>query len=406
MRRLALLLVLSFILGATQIDVRIISSYSTPAQSPAYNAFMNFLQSNPDLKQYFGVPNFGLALTTPPNAKQTKGLLLMFDTRATTGNITQDKILARQYVHDVILTALQEGMRVAIITSPKSSLGQLVLTYLGIIIPTKVVVVGNESIVVPACNPGVKPLSVPQELHPIYKGVQVLPGACCMVPFVPDVVAPVSLGQGGKYCVIIRLTKLSDEMIILSWNGIYRDISSNPNVQKLLRNVVLYLAFKLQAKYPKTPYTVTVTKTITTTSVTTVTNNITVILSTTSWLTTTVYRTLTTTLFSTLTQFLTSTLTQTKTLYKTITSYITLTKSITTTITTTSNITITTVSKVTTTLYKTLYNTITTTVTKVKTDIKTAAGAAIGGIILGIVLALAIRGAGSKPKRTSLAEEW
>ncbi len=406
MRRLALLLVLAFVVGASKIDVRIISSYSTPAQSPAYNAFMTFLQNNPDLRQYFGVPNFGLALTAPPNAKETKGLLLMFDTKATTGNVTQDKILAKQYVKNVILTALQEGMRVAIVASPKSSLGQLVLYYLGIVIPTKVVVIGNKSAVVPACNQGVKPLAVPQELHPIYSGVRILPGSCCMVPFVPDVVAPVSLGQGGKYCVIIRLTKLSDEMIILSWNGIYRDISSNPNVQRLMRNVILYLAFKLPAKYPKKPFTVTVTKTVTTTKVTTVTNNVTVIMSTTSWLTTTVYRTVTTTLLSTITKFVTTTLTQLSTVYNTITSYATITKTVTLTTTVISNVTVTTVSTITTTLYKTIYNTVTTTLTKYKTDMKTAAGAAIGGIILGLVIALALRGMGSRPKRSALTEEW
>ncbi len=392
MRRIALLVTLGALLLAAKVDVRIVSSYPSPTSSPAYNAFMTFLQDNPDIREYLMPPNFGLALTTPPNPKQVTGLLLLFDERATTGNITQDKLLALQYVRDVILNALKSGLRVAIVSSPKSSLGQLVLYYLGII-------------VVPKCSPSVKPITVTKE-HPIYKGVQLLPGTCCMVPLVPDLVAPESLGMNGKYCVIIRLTKLGDEMIIMSWKDIYRDISSNPNAQQLLKNVILYLAHKIKAKYPKVPYTVTITKTVTETTTTTLINNVTIVVSTTSWLTTTIYKTVTTTLLSTIKQFVTTTLT--KTLYETVTSTVTTTKTVTSILT--SKITLTSIKTVTTTLtntiYKTLYSTVTTTVTEVKTDIKSVGGAAVGGIILGIVLALALKGMGSSRRRTALTEEW
>jgi hypothetical protein len=354
-----------------------------------------------------GQPSVGIALTNAPNPNAYSGVLLIFDANATTGNVTQDKALGKAYVEDVILPAIESGMRVALIVDPNSSIGQATLFYLGIMIPVNFVSTPKGIVAVPACAKNVKPVIPPKD-YPIYNGVNALPGACCMVPIVPDVVAPVSVGSNGKYCVVVRLTKLGDEMIIMSWNGIFRDISSNPSVQTMLKNVILYLAKELPAKYPKTPYTVTKTVTETTTYTTTLINNVTVVMTVTSTATTTLTltKTVTTTLYKTLTETLTTTLYSTVTLWRTLTTTVTefITNTTTITITSVSNVTLTVTKTITTTLFKTLYSTITTTTVEYKTDVKSVAGAAVAGIILGLIIGVAAKGAGGRKKEE--ISEW
>jgi len=243
MRKLAALLVLTAALvSAAKVDVRIVTSSPYPEGSEAYVALLSFVRAWPEALNYLPNPSdwsVGTGLTSPPNPRAFSGILLVFDNDASTGNITRDKELANAYVNNVILPAIKDRIRVALVVGPKSTLGQLVLYKLGLIIPTVPKNVSGRLVAAPSCAEGVRPLR-PASAHPIYSNVSALPSSCCMVPLVPDLIAPESVASGNRYCIVIRTSKVSDEMIILSWNGIFRDIASNPNVQKLMFNVIKY----------------------------------------------------------------------------------------------------------------------------------------------------------------------
>jgi len=417
MRRTLTLLLIIAIAFAAKVDVRIVTTSPNPQESQAYVALLTFVKERPQALAYVPSPSqwsVGAAVTSPPNPKVFKGILLVFDNDASTGNITRDKQLANAYVYNVILPALENGMRVALIVGPYSNIGQLVLYRLGLLIPTVPVNESGKFVPAPSCLSGVKPLQPSPELHQIYSNISALPASCCMVPIVPDVVAPASLGAKGKYCVVIRLTKLGDEIVIMSWKGIFRDISTNPNVQELLLNTLKYLAGYMPAKYPKTPYTVTKTVTTTTATTVTLTNNVTIIMTYTTTSTVTVSTTvtqiytttLTTTIFMTITKYINMTKVLTTTLYNTITS--TVTQVVTTTINNTVTYTTTLLSTVVTTLTKTVFNTVTTTTTIVKKEANAAmiGGAFVGGLIVGIIVIAIVTGRSSRGKAKSALEEW
>ncbi|NPA84890.1 MAG: hypothetical protein GXO07_02660 [Crenarchaeota archaeon] len=409
-RAIALLLMIGLVFA--KVDVRVVTTDQNPQQSQAYVALVTFVKERPEALKYVPPPSqwsVGPAVTSPPNPDEFNGVLLVFDNKATTGNITRDKILAKTYVNKVIIPALKDGMRVALIVGPYSDIGQQVLLRLGLFVPT--VLVNETGRIEPACLSGVKPIQPNPADHPIYSNISALPSSCCMVPLVPDVVGDGSLGSRGKYCVVLRLTKLGDEVIIMSWKGIFRDISTNPNVQELLLNVLKYLDGAYPARYPKKPYTVTVTTTATVTTTTTITNNITIIMTTTSTYTTTVITTstVTTTVTETLTKVITSyinvTKTVTTTLYNTVTT--TVTDVVTTTINNTITLTSTLTTTVTTTLLKTFYSTITTTTTVVKREanVTMLAGALLAGLIAGAAAIAVLMNRGGRSSRSPL-EEW
>ena len=410
------LLMFSIVVHAGKIDIRVVSS-NTPDKSVAYTsiqAFVNMLW-NSNITTWKSIitrpPQFGLTLTSVPNPKEYTGLLLVFDQNATTGNPVLDREIANAYVNQVILPALKSGMRVAIIASPYLAnpkngdwIGSIVLSKLGIVIGKCV-------------NNGT--LRINSSSHPIFRGVTELPGHCCLVPVVPDVVAPESLGNGKTYCVVLRVTKWSDEMVIASWRGIFSNITNDKQTQKLMKNIILYLAKELPSKYPsvKVVYKVStttvtavhnVTKTVTetVTKTQTVTNTTTVYKTLTTTVTKTVSTTLTTTRIILQTIINTLTTTVTKTLYSTVTK--TLTSTVTTTLTTTYTETLNLTTTISSTITKTLYRTMTVTTTSIKevTNYVLVAAALIVGIILALgAFALVGRGGGgSKGGEGSL--EW
>ncbi len=417
MKKLVIVLALAVLLSAGRVDIRVVTS-STPDNSLAYAAISGLIHNlenqNATWNQIITKPpQVGLTLTAVPNPKNYTGILLVFDQNATTGDPVQDKKIADSYVYDVILPAIKSGMRVAIVVSPHLTnklndgdyIGQAVLARLGLILAGKNCCTARE-------------IEVNSNLHPIYNGISSLPGRCCIIPIVPDVVAPASLGKDGKYCVVIRVTKWGDEMIIMGWKGILVNITSDSQTQQLMKNVLLYLAKELPAKYPKIK---TVYKTVTTTVVNnvTTTETVTSTVTQTQTVTTTLYSTVTTTVTQTLTKTVTETVSTTKlivqtiistvtntvttTLYSTVTTTVfqTLTSTVTTTLTTTYNIT----STVTTTLTKTLFNTVTTTVTKEVTNYVFTAAAFIIGLIIAFAASAALsRGGGGKSESTSI--EW
>ena len=416
MRKALVLILMIGIVFAAKVDVRIVTTSPNPQASQAYVALWTFVRERPEALNYVPPPSqwsIGPAVTSAPNPKAFSGLLLVFDNQASTGNITRDKQLANAYVYNVILPALKNGMRVALIVGPYSNIGQLVLYRLGLLIPTVPTNESGKLVAVPACLSGVKPIQPMPGLHPIYSNISALPAACCMVPVVPDVVAPASLGLKGKYCVVVRLTKIGDEMVIMSWKGIFRDISTNPNVQELLLNTLKYLAGVYPARYPKTPYTVTSTVTTTVTTTTTLVNNVTIIMTYTTTITNTVSTTVTetttvtSTVLSTVTKYINVTKTLTTTLLSTVTT--TVTNVVTTTINNTVTYTTTLTKTLTKTLVKTIFNTITTTTTVVKKEanVTMLGGAFVGGLIVGIIVIAVLMGrsGGSKSKGGAL-EEW
>ncbi|UXD22112.1 hypothetical protein IPA_01740 [Ignicoccus pacificus DSM 13166] len=412
-RALALIALALILVHAGKVDVRVISS-NTQDNSVAYSAisaFVNMLwkQNSTWSKIITRPPQFGLTLTAPPNPQNFTGILLVFDNNATTGNPYKDREIAEAYVNNVIIPAIKAGMRVAIIASPYIGspttgdyIGSIVLTKLGFAPFTG------------KCN-NVTRININQALHPIFKGVNALPGGCCLVPVVLDVIAPSSVGANGKYCVAIRVTKWSDEMIIMSWKGIFNTIAQDPNVQALMKNVLLYLAGELPAKYPKkeviyktvtTTTTVThnVTQTVTTTVTQTVTNTTTVYKTLTQTVTTTITNTTTLTTTRVIIQTIISTITSTfsTTLYSTVTTTVTqtVTSFVTTTLTSVQTVTAT----VTTTLIRTFYSTVTTTLVKETTNYVMAAAALIIGLIIAFAVTAAMGRGGGKSESTSV--EW
>jgi len=411
------LLMLGIIVHAGKVDIRVVSS-NLQDRSVAFTAIQAFVKMLQNSNSTFWKsiitkpPQFGLTLTSVPNPKEYTGILLVFDQNATTGDPVKDREIATAYVNQVILPALKSGMRVAIIASPYLAdvkngdwIGSIVLSKLGIVIGK--------------CSK-TSPIEVNATLHPIYKGVTKLPGHCCMVPAVPDVVAPESIGNGNAYCVIIRVNKWSDEMVIASWKGIFADLTGDAQTQKFAENVLLYLAKELPAKYPKVEVRVierTVTTTVT--MVHNITKTVTETMTTTRTVTnsTTIYRTLTTTLTETVTQTLTTTRIIIQTIISTITTTVpttifkTLTSTVTTTLTTTFNTTYTetlNITKtITTTLTRTVYSTLTVTTTSIKevTNYVLAAAALIIGIIIALgASALVGRGGGKGGESSSI--EW
>ncbi|ALU12591.1 hypothetical protein EYM_05520 [Ignicoccus islandicus DSM 13165] len=409
---LSLLLITTLYAG--KVDIRIISSNpidTSLAWSSIAGTVNDLISKGGVWAEILTKPQpqqFGLSLTSAPNPEAYSGILLVFDQNATTGNPELDNKIATAYVDQVIVPALKAGMRVAIIASPYMNdtdtgdyIGSIVLTRLGFY-------------KLGACE-AKKPILVSPK-HPIFQGVSQLPGGCCLIPLVKDVIAlNESLGRTA-YCVAIRVTKWSDEMVIMSWRGILSDISTDPNAQKLFENVLLYLAGKLPSKYPKKEFiyeTVTTTLNLTTT----VTNTVTETVTRTETLTQTLTYTTTKLIINnvTFTNFITttvfSTLTTTQLVFQTIvntvtekvTSLITSTSTVTETLTITNNVTLT--NTLTKTLYKTIVNTVTETITKTVTDYTVTIGAFVIGLVIAIAVAAAVTGrGGGEEKGKSL--EW
>ena len=398
------------IVYAGKVDIRIVSSNpidSSLAWSSVAGTINNLIAKGGIWSEILTKPQpqqFGLSLTSAPNPKEYNGILIVFDQNATTGNPELDKEIAEAYIDQVILPALKAGMRVAIIASPYFSgnegdyIGSIVLTRLGFY-------------KLGACAKR-EPILVSAK-HPIYQGVAKLPGGCCLIPLVKDVIAlNVSLGKG-TYCVAIRVTKWSDEMVIMSWKGILSDISTDPNVKRLFENVLLYLAGKLPSMYPKKEVvykTVTTTLNFTKTLTNTVTETTTVTETKVQTLTYTtthlIINNITFTTFVTKTIF--STITTTQIVFQTIvntvtekvTSFLTTTVTETLTKTLTSNVTVTNF----VTKYRTLVNTVTKTLTKNVTDYTVTIGAFVIGVVIAIAVAAVLSGRGGEEKGKSV--EW
>ena len=418
MRKSLLLLLLTPLLFAKMVDVRIVGFDPNTAA-----ALSNVIQEVATKANVSVTIATGKELFTLPDFKKYSGVLFIFNATASFGGVKQDREMAYRYAN--LILEIAKHARVAIVFLEEDKAGrfaQHLARSLGLLIDNEVSLEESE-----------RPLKV-LPLHPVIKGVDVLPKSCDLIPIAYALIkaeSSVGVQREGRtdYCFAVVAPKGINEILVISFKGSLKYFSGlaggalGTGVAALLENLLKYLAGQIPTKYPAI-YITTVTKTVTYTTTQTVvvptisvvtmtiTNTVTSVKTVfnTVTVTTTLTETYTTTFTSVLfsTSYITKTLTTT--VLKTVTSYITNT----TTVVLTSSITLT--KMITKTLTKTLirtftsvvYNTVTTTVEK--TNYLVSVGMGIAGFVVGAAIMSFVLGRGGKKEEEEeeggFAEKW
>ncbi len=400
------------------VDVRIVGFDSNTAA-----ALSNVIQQVAAKAKVNVTVAVGNELFTLPDFKKYSGVLFMFNATMNFGNDKQNREMAYRYAN--LILEIAKHIRVAIIFLEEDKAGsfaQYLARGLGLLIDNAINIAESE-----------RPLKV-LPLHPVLRGVDVLPRSCDLMPIAYALIksdSSVGVQREGRtdYCFAVVAPKGINEILVISFKGSLKYFSGlaggalGTGVAALLENLLKYLAGLLPTKYPAV-YVTTITKTVTytttqtvvvptvsivTMTVTSTSVSLKTVLSTVT-VTTTITETYTTTFTSILfsTSYITKTITTT--VLKTVTSYITNTTSIilTSTLTLTKVLTQTLTSTLVKTFTKVVYNTVTTTVEK--TNYLVSVGVGIAGFVVGAAIMSFVFSRGRKEEEEEegggFAEKW